>query len=183
MLKTVYAFGLRRNEARSLDVADLRHNPRVAQYGRFGGLFVRYGKASRGSPPKRRTVHTVPEFDWIVDVLDHYLNEVRPGLCPGKHPALWVTERCGRVSRRGVNTAFTSAQQAAGLPDEVELHGLRHSYVTHLVEFDYPERFVQEQVGHQYASTTAIYTAVSDDYRNRRLEQSLRRRPELWGER
>jgi site-specific recombinase XerD len=50
---------------------------------------------------------------------------------------------------------------------------LRHSYVTHLVEFDYPERFVQEQVGHSYASTTAIYTGVSDDYRNRLLQRSL----------
>lgn len=30
--------------------------------------------------------------------------------------------------------------------------------MTHLVEFDYPERFVQDQVGHAYASTTAIYT-------------------------
>jgi site-specific recombinase XerD len=34
----------------------------------------------------------------------------------------------------------------------------RHSYITHLVEFDYPERFVSEQAGHRYASTTAIYT-------------------------
>ncbi|HEY3652873.1 MAG TPA: tyrosine-type recombinase/integrase, partial [Streptosporangiaceae bacterium] len=37
-------------------------------------------------------------------------------------------------------------------------HCLRHSYITHLVEFDYPERFVSEQAGHRYASTTAIYT-------------------------
>lgn len=48
--------------------------------------------------------------------------------------------------------------------------------MTHLVEFDYPERFVQEQAGHSYASTTAIYTGVSDDYRNRLLERSLRER-------
>jgi hypothetical protein len=27
-----------------------------------------------------------------------------------------------------------------------------------LIEFDYPERFVQEQVGHAYAATTALYT-------------------------
>src|SRR6185436_9195091 len=26
-----------------------------------------------------------------------------------------------------------------------------HSYVTHLIEFGYPERFVTEQVGHSYA--------------------------------
>jgi Phage integrase family len=63
------------------------------------------------------------------------------------------------------------------LPGELDLHALRHSYVTHLVEFDYPERFVQDQVGHAYASTTAIYPlGVSDEYRNRLLERSLKNR-------
>jgi site-specific recombinase XerC len=57
----------------------------------------------------------------------------------------------------------------------------RHSYVTHLVEFGYPERFVSEQVGHAYASTTAIYTGVSDEFRNRLLAKALRERhPRLW---
>jgi integrase/recombinase XerD len=69
---------------------------------------------------------------------------------------VWVTERCGRVSVRGLDRAFDEAREAAGLPSELDLHALRHSYVTHLVEFDYPERFVQDQVGHAYASTTAI---------------------------
>ena len=31
------------------------------------------------------------------------------------------------------------------------------SYITHLIEFGYPERFAQDQAGHSYASTTAIY--------------------------
>jgi site-specific recombinase XerD len=60
----------------------------------------------------------------------------------------------------------------ADLPDELDLHSLWHSYVTHLIEFDYPECFVQDQVGHAYASTTAIYTGVSDDYRNRSCNAS-----------
>jgi hypothetical protein len=52
-----------------LDVADFRRNPRAGQYGTFGSVQVRYGKASRGSPPRRRTVLTVPEFDWVTEVL------------------------------------------------------------------------------------------------------------------
>ncbi len=106
-------------------------------------VFVRWGKSSNGSPPKRRTVFTVPEMDWIVDVLGHYLTEVRPRFEVGNHPALWVTERCGRLSKRGANEAFETAREAAGLPAELDLHSLRHSMITHLVEFDYPERFVQ----------------------------------------
>ena len=49
VLKTIYAFGLRRREAWGLDVADLRANPKVPAFGRFGGLFVRWGKGSKGS--------------------------------------------------------------------------------------------------------------------------------------
>ena len=55
------------------------------------------------------------------------------------------------------------------------MHCLRHSYVTHLVEYGYPERFVQEQVGHAYASTTAIYASVSNDFKNKTLQAALSR--------
>ena len=71
IIKVAYAYGLRRRETAMLDVADFRRNPRVGQYGTFGSVQVRFGKASRGSPPKRRTVLTVPEFDWVTGVLTH----------------------------------------------------------------------------------------------------------------
>jgi site-specific recombinase XerD len=174
LLKVIYAFGLRRQEACGLDVADLRHNPKAPAFGRFGGLFVRFGKSSRGGAAKRRTVLLVPEMDWVVPVLEQWLGEVRPLFGAGGHPALWVTERRGRLSRHSANDAFVAARMAAGLPDELDLHCLRHSYITHLVEFDYPERFVCDQAGHAYASTTAIYTGVSDEYRNRLLVRALR---------
>ena len=45
--------------------------------------------------------------------------------------------------------------------------------MTHLVEFGYPERFVQ--VGHAFASTTAIYTSVSNDFKNKTLQAALKR--------
>lgn len=181
LLKTVYAFGLRRQEAAQLDLADFRHNPKSPGFGEFGALFVRYGKSSRGGAPKRRTVLTVPEMDWIVSVLKQWVHEVRPLLGPGSHPALWVTERCSRIARRAVNEAFDVARSAAGLSGRLDLHCLRHSYITHLVEFDYPQRFVQDQVGHTYASTTAIYTGVSDEYRTRLLQRALaNHRNDLW---
>lgn len=180
MLKCIYAYGLRRAEVRGLDLADRRHSPKMPQYGRYGAWFVRSGKASRGSPPKRRTVLTVPEMDWVVEVLAHWVDEVRPQFSPGRLGAVWVTERAGRVSLRVVNEAFDHARDAAGLDPELDLHCLRHSYITHLVEFDYPERFVSEQAGHRYASTTAIYTGVSDDYRNRLVRRALARQTELW---
>lgn len=103
LLKTVYAYGLRRREVHGLDLADRRHSPAAAQYGRYGAWFVRWGKASKGSPPKRRTVLTVPEMDWIVEVLEHWVTEVRPLLRPGPLAAVWVSERAGRMSMRSIN--------------------------------------------------------------------------------
>jgi integrase len=176
LLKTVYAFGLGRNEARMLDLPDLRRTPKAAQYRQYGGVLVRYGKASNGSPPKRRTVLTVPEMDWIADVPGRWVTEVRPLLSPGSLPALFITERSSRMSLRGLSTAFEQARVAAGLPPEADLHALRHSYVTRLAEFDYPEKFVSLQVGHACAGTTAICTGVSDEYRNRLLQRVLHER-------
>ena len=178
LLKCVYAFGLRRREAVMLDLVDLRRNAKLPHLDRFGALSVRHGKASRGGPSKRRTVLTVPEMGWIAETLAHYLDEVRPALSSSSSssPALWVTERGTRLSRRAANEAFCTARDAAGIDSSLDLHSLRHSYVTHLVEFDYPERFIQEQVGHSFSSTTAIYVGVSNEYRNRLLTQAIHMR-------
>lgn len=78
-----------------------------------------------------------------------------------------------------MNEAFVDARNAAGLPRDLDLHSLRHSYITHLIEFGYPEKFVQDQAGHSYASTTAIYTHVSDEYRTRLIRDVLTKR-DLW---
>ncbi len=86
------------------------------------------GKSSNGSPPKRRTVLTVPEMDWVVPVLQQWVEEVRPLFSPGNLPVLWMTERRGRLSRRAINEAFEEARDAAGLDPVLDLHCLRHLY-------------------------------------------------------
>jgi integrase/recombinase XerC len=175
MIKTAYAFGLRRRELCFLDVADLRANPHMPAWGSFGALHVRYAKSVRGSAPRRRTVLAVPEFDWALEGLRQWVDEARPLLGPGPRPELWLTERRARVSLKTIDHRFAFLRHEAGLPAELTLHCLRHSYVTHLVEFGYPERFVTEQVGHSYASTTAIYTSVSNDFKTKTLQAALAR--------
>ena len=175
VFKTAYAFGLRRNELCRLDVADLRPNPHVPRWGSYGSVHVRYGKAVRGGVPRRRTVLAVPEFDWAIDGLRQWVEQARPLFAAADHPALWVTERLTRVSLRSFDQRFAAVRAEIGLDPALSLHCLRHSYVTHLVEYGYPERFVQEQVGHAYASTTAIYASVSNDFKNKTLQAALSR--------
>jgi len=175
MIKTAYAFGLRRRELCMLDLADLRPNPSMPAWGTYGAIHVRYGKSSGGGVPRRRTVLTVPEFDWVIEGLRQWVDQARPLLDPGPRPELWLTERRHRVSVKTMDHRFAYLRQQADLPAELTLHCLRHSYVTHLVEFGYPERFVTEQVGHSYASTTAIYTSVSNDFKTKTLQAALSR--------
>jgi integrase len=172
LFKTIYAFGLRRREASRLDVTDFGRNPHRSSFGRYGTLSVRYGKASKGSAPKRRNVLTV--FDWSVEVLEQYVEEVRPLYGRDEHPALFLTERGGRVSTLQISDRFAVYRDAVGLPEELTCHSLRHSYVTHLIEDGFDELFVRMQVGHRFASTTAIYTGVSGEYKNQAMRAALR---------
>ena len=52
---------------------------------------VRFGKASKGSPPKRRSVLTV--WPWLPGVLDQWVEEARPLLA-----AAADSRRCGPPS-------------------------------------------------------------------------------------
>ncbi|WP_308291728.1 tyrosine-type recombinase/integrase [Microbacterium jejuense] len=173
LLKTVYAFGLRRTEAVSLDLADLHHSS-MRSWGRYGALYVRWGKAAGGGAPKRRTVLLVPEFDWWVPGMQQWVEEARPRFAGRDLPGIWVTERRTRVSPGYLDRRFSDLRDAAGLDRKLTLHSLRHSFATHLLEFGYAERFVQEQLGHEHASTTSIYASVSSDYKNRLLAHALK---------
>jgi len=59
-------------------------------------------------------------------------------------------------------------------PDQRFNRKLRHSYVSHLIEDGVDPLFVQ-QVGHSWASTTAIYTTVGADAKNKMLRSALAR--------
>ena len=175
LLKTVYAFGLRRTEAVMLDTVDLHHNAKMRQWGRYGAVHVRWAKAAGGGAPRRRTVLLVPEFDWWVPGMQQWLEQARARFAPGDDlDALWVTERRTRLSAGYLDRRFAELRDEAGLSKDLTLHSLRHSYVTHLLEFGYADRFVQEQVGHMHASTTSIYASVSSDYKNRVLAEALK---------
>ena len=154
-----------------LEVTDFGSNPVAPEFGRRGALQVRFGKAMKGSPPKRRTVLTV--FGWAVDCVDEWVHEVRPAIAAIGAPSLWPTERGGCVSYARIGQHFRDIRQEAGLGEGLTFHSFRRSYVTHLIEDGFDARFVQEQVGHEYASTTALYTGVSSDYRTTSLRRSL----------
>ena len=171
LFKMIYAFGLRRREVAMLDVHDFTRNPTATEFGRFGVCNVRWGKASRGSQPRRRAVLAV--FDWTRPVIEEYVTEVLPLFDVGGSGMLWPTERQSRVSGSYIGLRFTEYRDELGFDPALHPHCLRHSDVTHLTEDGFDPLFVQQQVGHRWGSTTALYTGVSGDYRNRTLRRAL----------
>jgi len=171
LFKVIYGWGLRRNETAKLDLADWGRNPAAADFGRFGMLHVRYGKAVRGQPPRRRNV--LSTMGWAVDAVADYVDNVRPRFGCAEHPALWVTERGGRIKPAEINARFGAYRDALGLCRELTPHSLRHSYVSHLTENGADRRFLQQQVGHRCDTSTAIYTHVSSDFMNTALRKAL----------
>lgn len=119
VFKVVYGWGLRRTETAKLDVVDWARNPHAPKFGRYGSLSVRYGKAKRGQPPRRRTVLSV--MDWAVDAVGDYVENVRPRFGLPEHPALWVTERRGRIKPVEINARFVAYRDALRLPQVLTL--------------------------------------------------------------
>ncbi|MCI2424368.1 site-specific integrase [Saccharopolyspora sp. K220] len=171
LFKVSYSFGLRRNEVRMLDLADLGRNPHAPEFGDFGVLYVRHGKAKKGSPPKRRSVLTV--WDWTPEILDQWITHVRPAFSRADSPALWPSERSERIALSQLDARFALYRDALNLDPGLDFHSFRRSYVTHLIEAGWDPFFVQQQVGHEHASTTSIYTCVSSDFRTRTLRRAL----------
>jgi len=173
LLKVTYAYGRRRNEVRQLELTDFGRNPKAPEFADLGVVYVRHGKAMRGSAPKPRSVLTV--YGWVVDVLDEWINDVRPLLADDDDTTVFPSERGGPMSSGQAAARMRRYATELGFPKGCGLHSLRHSYVTQLIEAGWDVRFVQEQVGHEHASTTSLYTSVSSDYRTRMLRSSLDR--------
>jgi integrase/recombinase XerD len=75
-------------------------------------------------------------------------------LFPGRNPV-------NPMSTRQLNRAFHTARKAAAIDKPVNLHSLRHSFATHLLEQREDIRVIQVLLGHRKLTTTARYSQVA----------------------
>ncbi|MFV9454984.1 tyrosine-type recombinase/integrase [Rhodococcus sp. NM-2] len=155
--------GLRVNEARSLDLADIKW-----ELGRFGKLHVRKGKGARGSGPRERMVPLINGADrvlrWFVeDVWGHFDDDYRrPGapLLPSERKN--TDGSCRRVGDDALRAGLAAAA-AAHLPtwaDTLTPHVLRHFAASELYLSGLDLLAIQELLGHSWISSTLNYVHV-----------------------
>jgi integrase/recombinase XerC len=164
MFRVAYAYGLRRAEVTHLAHHDWYRSIAMPQYEQRGMLVVRNGKGSHGSGPRRRTVYTDPVMDWVLPEVERYLTEIRPRFGYPENRDMFINVHGRRVENEYLSNRFRYFADLAGLDPAITLHALRRSYITHMLEEGHAGAYVQKQVGHLHASTTAGYTDIADDF-------------------
>lgn len=136
----LYGTGLRLSEGCRVQTDDIDGRRRV--------LRVRAGKTH-----KERAIALTPP---LLETLRAYWRLVRPA-----PPWLFASRRGTQLSAEVARTALGRAALAAGLPQRVTPHALRHSFATHSLERGVDLRVIQVVLGHNSIRTTARYATVS----------------------
>jgi len=140
MLKLCYGMGLRVSEIVNLKVTDID-----------SGRMLVHIEASKG---KKDRYVTLPSS--ILEDLRNYYRTYRPKVF------LFEGQYGGQYAVRSVQAVFKNAMRKAKINKSVGIHGLRHSYATHLLENGTDMFFIQKLLGHKDIKTTEIYAKVSN---------------------
>ncbi|MEO7046047.1 MAG: tyrosine-type recombinase/integrase [Ferruginibacter sp.] len=162
-----YGCGLRRSEAKQLNITDIDLQKRL--------LFVRKGKGN-----KQRYVPIAAKH--LTDIKD-YLQEGREWfLLNNDTKETWQSKRHGTPLTKKDNaddTAFfvgiygkrmnefyqrlEQMKQRAELNKNITLHGLRHSIATHLLQSGMDIEEIAKFLGHSSLASTQIYTHIINE--------------------
>lgn len=148
-LMIAYGAGLRVSEVVNLQLGDIDSQRMLLRVRQGKGKKDRYAMLSprllvmlrcwwRSQHPAGRKHHASPQ-DWLF-----------PGFRQHRH-----------MNAASLQTACREAARAAGISKRVQVHTLRHSFATHMLENGTDIRFIQALLGHSRIDTTARYAAVS----------------------
>jgi len=140
VLTLIYSAGLRGQEVINLKISDVDFERRT--------IHIRQSKYKKD--------RIVPLADSMAVGLKKYLK--------AENPHIWLfngKEPDGRYSVRGLSWVMRENLKKTSITKDVNLHSLRHSYATHLLEQGLNIVTLKELLGHAEITTTMIYLHVA----------------------
>lgn len=151
LIGLLYGCGLRCFEVRSVRLADLDFDRKM--------LHVVQGKGGKD--------RYVPLSDHLIRGLKKYILSEQPAewIFNGKPDGRAGGDLDSRYSQRGVQWAVKEAKKAAGIIKDINVHTLRHTYATHLLEDGLDIISIKDLLGHQCIDTTMVYLHIAQSGR------------------
>lgn len=140
VLTLIYSAGLRGQEVINLKISDIDFERKT--------IHIRQSKYKKD--------RMVPLADSMAIGLKKYLK--------AENPHIWLfngKEPDGRYSVKGLSWVMRENIKKTGISKDVNLHSLRHSYATHLLEQGVNIVTLKELLGHAEITTTMIYLHVA----------------------
>ncbi len=154
IMELFYAAGLRLAELAGLNVSDVQTSDHWLRV-------LGKGSKTRQAPMGKMAEQAIQ--NWL---------SVRGQLAALEEPALFVSQRGGRLGRRAIEQRIQQRAIQQGMPRHVHPHMLRHAFASHLLESSTDLRAVQELLGHADISTTQIYTHLDYQHLARVYDQT-----------
>jgi len=147
LIALLYGCGLRCAEVRNIKLNDLDFYRSL--------LHVRQGKGKKD--------RYVPLGDFLVKILTDYIAMYKPldWLFNTKKINGRDSDFDKKISQRGVQWAIRTAAKLAGIKKDINVHTLRHTFATHLLEDGLDIVSIKELLGHVRLETTLIYLHVA----------------------
>jgi len=140
VLTLIYSAGLRGQEVINLKISDIDFQRKT--------IHIRQSKYKKD--------RIVPLADSMAVGLKKYM--------AAENPHIWLfngKEPDGRYSVRGLSWVFRENLKKTSISKQVNLHSLRHSYATHLLEQGVNIVTLKELLGHAEITTTMIYLHIA----------------------
>jgi integrase/recombinase XerC len=144
IFELMYSTGMRAQETLNMDAEDVH----------MDGMWVK----AKGKGGKERIIPFGEKAKTAIEEYTAALNSAHKSAAKG---ALFINARGHRLSYSGLLKIMKKHQLHAHLFKNLALHGVRHSFATHLLDNGADLRSIQELLGHAKLSTTQKYTHVS----------------------
>ena len=140
LLALAYSAGLRSQEVANLKLSDIDYERKT--------IHIRQSKYKKD--------RVVPLSDLMAKGLKKYISV--------EHPVTWLfngKDHSGKYSTNGLSWVMRLALKKTSISKQVNMHSLRYSYATHLLEDGINIVIIKQLLGHVQISTTMIYLHVA----------------------